>query len=529
LSFPKGWTYHQHSHPFISEFDQDQRVQPMNKNFRAKLQTSRDPGLHVTIASPEIAPFAKAGGLGDVLGSLPGALEGLGLRVSLIMPAYRSILQGGFALEDTGVRFTVPISNRMEEGILLKTKTEDAIPIYFVRADRYFDREYLYGTPEGDYLDNAERFTFFARAILEVLKLDPPVILHAHDWQSALAIAFLKARPHLYPELSTIKTVFTVHNLGYQGLFPRQDWHLLNLDPSFFIPRYLEFYGEINFLKAGLAFADIITTVSPTYAEEIKTAENGFGLEGVFQERAASLVGILNGVDYNIWNPETDPFIAKTYNLKDFSGKTACKADLQRSFGLSENPDIPLISMVSRLVAQKGFDLLEQALDDLLSGGVHFVLLGTGDRRYEEFFTKASLRYPGKVGIRVAFNESLAHKIIAGSDLLLVPSRYEPCGLTQIYSLRYGTIPIVRATGGLKDTVVDFDPESGRGNGFVFGSYKVQDFLQTVERALAVFYRKGEWTSLKKNAMSADFSWDRSARAYIDLYHWLLRSLNRSD
>ena len=476
------------------------------------------------MASPEIAPFARTGGLGDVLGSLPHALERLGLKISLIMPAYRSVLRGGFRLEDTGVHFTVPVSHRWEEGSLLKTKTGNNITVYFIRADRYFDRDYLYGTPEGDYPDNAERFTFFARAILEVLKLDPPQILHAHDWQSALAIAFLRAQPHLYPELSTVKTVFTVHNLGYQGIFWYLDWHLLNLGQSFFTPRYLEFYGKINFLKGGLVFADAITTVSPTYAGEIKTAEQGFGLEGVFQERAASLVGILNGADYDIWNPETDPLIARTYSLNALSGKKICKADLQRSFYLSENPDAPLVGMVSRLAAQKGFDLLEKSLDELLSQGVQFVLLGTGDKRYQEIFRKASARYRGKVGVRFAFDEPLAHKIIAGSDIFLMPSRYEPGGLTQIYCLRYGTIPIVRATGGLKDTVEEFDPKTGRGDGFVFKRYRVRDLLEAMGRALSVFYRKEAWATLVKNAMSADFSWERSARAYLNLYHKLLGS-----
>jgi starch synthase len=482
------------------------------------------PALHVAMASPEIAPFAKAGGLGDVLGSLPTALERLGIRVSLIMPAYRSVLQGGFTLEDTGVRFTVPVSRRREEGILLKATTASAIPVYLIRADRYFDRDHLYGTPEGDYPDNAERFVFFARSILEVLKLDPPSILHAHDWQSALAIAFLKAQPYLHPELSSVQTVLTVHNAGYQGLFWHLDWHLLNLDWSFFTPRYLEFYGKINFLKGGLAFADAITTVSPTYAEEIKTAEQGFGLERVFQERAASLVGILNGADYDVWNPETDPFIGKTYGPRNLSGKRACKADLQRSFSLPENPDIPLIGMVSRLTAQKGFDLLEEALDKLLSRDLQFVLLGAGDSRYQEFFSKVPVRYPGKAGVQIAYDESLAHKIISGSDLFLMPSRYEPSGLTQIYSLRYGTIPIVRATGGLRDTIEEFDPKTGRGNGFVFDNYEVRDLLEAVDRALALLNRKEEWATLVRNAMAVDFSWDRSARAYLDLYHKLIGS-----
>ncbi|MCJ7744015.1 MAG: glycogen/starch synthase, partial [Dehalococcoidales bacterium] len=263
----------------------------------AEEQSVKARDLHVALVSPEIAPFAKTGGLGDVLGSLPQALAELGVRVSLILPAYRSVLLGGFPLEDTGVRFTVPVSDRREEGRLLKTRVGSDITVYFIRADRYFDREYIYGTPEGDYWDNAERFVFFCRAVLEVLKLDPPHILHTNDWESALAIAFLKAQPDLYPELAATKTVLTIHNLGYQGHFWSLDWHLLNLDWSLFTPHYLEFYGKINFLKGGIVFADAVTTVSPTYAEEIQTAEQGFGLDGVFRERAANLVGILNGVD----------------------------------------------------------------------------------------------------------------------------------------------------------------------------------------------------------------------------------------
>jgi len=479
------------------------------------------------MASPEIAPFAKTGGLGDSVGSLATSLEQLGLRVSLIMPAYRSLLQSGFPIEDTGVRLTVPISDRQEEGLLLKTKMGSAISVYLIRADKYFDRDYLYGTPDGDYPDNAERFIFFARATLEVLKHDPPSIFHAHDWQSALAIAFLKSQPHLYPELSSVKTVLTVHNLGYQGLFWHLDWHLLNLDWNFFTPQYLEFYGKINFLKGGIVFADGITTVSPTYAEEIKTSEQGFGLEGVFQERAARLVGIFNGADYSVWNPRNDPLITKPYSPNNLSGKKICKADLQRVFSLPESRDIPLIGMVSRLTAQKGFDLLEKALDELLSRDLQFALLGTGDRQYQDFFQQASVRYRRRIAVRIAFDESLAHKVIAGSDLFLMPSRYEPGGLTQMYSLKYGTIPIVRATGGLKDTIQDFDPETAKGNGFVFSSYKVQDLLLAVDRALELFPRRTKWRTLVKNAMSADFSWSRSARVYLDLYQKLVTGSDR--
>jgi len=489
---------------------------------KSKAETlSKAPALHVAIASPEISPFVRTGGLGDVLGSLPTALGKLGLRISLIMPAYRSVLQSGLPLEDTGVQFTVPISNRREEGSLLKTKTGSGIPLYLIRADRYFNRDYIYGTPEADYSDNAERFIFFSRAILEVLKLERPQILHVHDWQSALAIVFLKAQPHLYPELASVKTVFTVHNLGFQGLFQHLDWHLLNLESNLFTPRYLEYYGKINFLKGGLIFADAITTVSPTYAEEIKTTEQGFGLEGVFQERATSLVGILNGVNYDVWNPQTDPFIAQTYSTENLSGKRACKTDVQRAFGLPENPDVPLVGSVSRLTAQKGFDLLEEALDQLLSRGLQFVLLGTGEERYQQFFSKVPVEYPGKVGVQIAFDESLSHRIIAGSDLFLMPSRYEPGGLAQLYGLRYGTIPIVRATGGLRDTIQEFDPKTRRGNGLVFGPYEVHDLLEAVDRALALFFRKERWANLMKKVMAADFSWDRSAQAYLNLYQKL--------
>lgn len=482
---------------------------------------SPTPPLHIVMASPEIAPLAKTGGLGDVLGSLPRALERLGLRVSLIMPAYRSVIRSGFPLEDTGISFTVPVSCRREEGKLLKTKTGSAISIYLIRADQYFDRDGLYGTPEGDYTDNDERFVFFSRAILEVLKLEPPAILHAHDWQSALAIVFLKAQPYLYPELSSVKAVLTVHNLGFQGLFDYPDWHLLNLEGHFFAPRYLEYYGEINFLKGGLIFADKVTTVSPTYAEEIKTDEQGFGLDGVFRERAKGLVGILNGADYEIWNPETDPLIGHRYGPDNLLGKRFCKSELQRIFRLHIDPDIPLVGMVSRLTTQKGFDLLEKAMDDLLSRDIQFVLLGTGDQRYERIFSKIPERYPGKAGVRIVFDEALSHKVIAGCDLLLMPSRYEPSGLTQMYSLRYGTIPIVRATGGLSDTVSEFDSKTGKGNGFLFGPYEVSALMQALDQAQNLLHQKREWSTIMKNAMAADYSWARSARLYADLYRGL--------
>ncbi|MFH1031256.1 MAG: glycogen synthase GlgA [Chloroflexota bacterium] len=479
------------------------------------------PSLRVAIASPEIAPFAKTGGLADVLGSLPVALKRFGVNVSLIMPAYRSVLQGDFSLKTVGT-LDVPIAQRKEKATLLKAMLNRDIPVYFIRADNYFDRDYLYTTPEGDYPDNAERFTFFARAILEVLKLAPPSILHCHDWQSALAVAFLKAQPHLYPQLASMKTVFTVHNLGYQGLFSPIDWYLLGLDRSFFTLHYLEFYGRINFLKGGLVFADAISTVSPTYAEEIKTPEQGFGLDGVFRERAADLMGILNGVDYEMWNLETDPHLAKNYNIKSLTSKKANKADLQRRLNLPIKPSIPLLGMVSRLADQKGFDLLETAMDRLLSRSVQLVILGTGERLYRDLLAHIAECYPEKVAVAFTFDDALAHRIIAGADFVLMPSLYEPGGLTQLYGLRYGTVPIVRAVGGLKDTVDEFDAKTGEGTGVLFAPYSAAAFLEAADHALAIFRRKELWAKLMKNAMTADFSWERSAQAYVKLYRKVL-------
>ncbi|MGB9457324.1 MAG: glycogen synthase GlgA [Bryobacteraceae bacterium] len=479
--------------------------------------------LHVVMVCPEVVPFARTGGLGDVVGSLAIALQRLGQRVSLIMPAYASVLQGKFELRDTGIRVTVPLWGRREEAQVLVTMLGDEIPVYLIRADRYFDREYLYTTPQGDYSDNAERFAFFSRAALEVLReIDTPDILHAHDWQAALAITFLKAQPERYPGLASVRTVLTVHNLGYQGLFSPQDWGVLDLDSSLFSAQGLEFYQKINFLKGGLVFANALTTVSPTYAQEIRTPENGFGLEGVFQQRAADLAGILNGVDYEVWSPATDPFIARNYTSLDLSGKSACKADLQEAFGLSQKPNVPLIGVVSRLAPQKGLDLIEAATEDLLQRDLQFVLLGTGESRWEDYFRSVAARKPGKVGVKIAFEDELAHKIEAGADMFLMPSRYEPGGLNQLYSLKYGTIPVVRATGGLKDSIEEFDPAAGTGNGFVFDAYDVSELLAALDRALATFRHRLRWAALMRSAMAADYSWGRSARGYLALYERLL-------
>ena len=479
--------------------------------------------MKIAMISPEIVPFAKTGGLADVVGTLSVALERQGHDLCLIMPAYRSVLQGGFSLEDTSLKFSVPVSNKQEEASVLSARLGNNIKVYFVRSDRYFDRDFLYASAQGDYSDNAERYIFFCRAALEILRHRQVEVIHCHDWHSALAIVFLKTQTDRYVELASSKTLFTIHNLGFQGIFGSADWHLLNLDRSFFTPPYLEFYGSINFLKGALVFADKITTVSPTYAREIMDAEQGFGLQGVLRERARDIVGILNGVDYTKWNPETDPWIAKNYSAHNLTPKASCKKSLQTGLGLPAKSNVALLGAVSRLTSQKGFDLFEKIFEQLMEREIQIVVLGSGEPRYEHFFTSAAASFPEKVAARNVFDEPLAHQIEAGGDIFLMPSLYEPCGLNQMFSLKYATIPIVRAVGGLKDTVEDYDSEKRTGTGFVFGSYDALAFLEAIDRALRVFQEKRVWTALRRRAMSMDFSWDHSAQAYSNLYEQLLR------
>ncbi|HEX6438705.1 MAG TPA: glycogen synthase GlgA [Candidatus Binatia bacterium] len=478
--------------------------------------------MKIGAISSEISPFAKTGGLADVVGSLSTALEQLGHELCLIMPAYRSTLQGGFALRNVSLDVSVPLSDRQETATILKTKLGRDVIVYLVRADRYFNREFLYGTKQGNYADNLARFVFLTRNALEILRHERVDIIHCHDWQTALAPVFLRTQPLRYPELASAKTVLTVHNIAFQGNFWRADWHYLNLDEYLFSPAYLEFYQNFSLLKGGLIFADKITTVSPTHAAEIRTKEQGFGLEGVLQQRANDLIGILNGIDYNQWNPAVDPVIAKQYSVNDLDGKRFCKDSLQRAMGLAIKPDVPLFGIISRLTSQKGIDLIEQIFSALIERDVQFVLLGTGDSRYEDFFTNAAAQFPGKVGVRIGFDESLAHQIEAGADIFLMPSLFEPCGLNQMFSLKYGTIPLVRAVGGLKDTVQNYNAERSEGTGFVFEAYEAQELLETIDRALKLFPDKKSWTALQRRAMSMDFSWDRSAKAYSRIYHELL-------
>ncbi|MBI4518863.1 MAG: glycogen synthase GlgA [Deltaproteobacteria bacterium] len=479
--------------------------------------------MKVLMAASEAVPLAKTGGLADVAGALPGVLQAAGADVTVVLPAYRAINRERFGLQPAGWSITVPVGNREVSVEILTTKLAGAVPVYLPCADAYFDRDGLYGTAAGDFLDNAERFAFFARAVLAIAAhLGAPAVLHCHDWQTALAPAFLRADAARYPTLAATKTVLTIHNLAYQGLFWNADWHLLILDRRYYNPEQLEFYGKINYLKAGMVFADALTTVSRKYAEEIQTEEFGHGLAGVLRARRRALTGILNGVDYREWSPEHDPHIAARYSANDLAGKAACKADLQRLFGLPVEPKRPLLGIVSRLAAQKGFDLLAEALPVLLRRKLQLVVLGSGDAQYQDLLAALGRRFAKQVGVRIAFDNTIAHQIEAGADMFLMPSRYEPCGLNQIYSLRYGTIPVVRATGGLDDTISEFEPAAGTGTGFKFSDYSVPALLDCLGRALSCYRRPAQWRILMQNAMAADFSWARSAQQYLQLYRGLL-------
>jgi len=475
------------------------------------------------MASSEVAPFAKTGGLGDVLGVLPRALRRLGVEVAVVMPAYSTIPRDRFELRPTGWTVSAPVSNRTIAASVLQADLGEGVPLYLIPADQYFDRSNLYGTATADYPDNAERFAYFSRAVLAVLPhLGPPDLLHCHDWQTALVPAFLRADAGRYPDLGHVRTLQTIHNLGYQGIFWALDWHLLNLGGQYFSADWLEFYGNINYLKAGLVSADALTTVSPTYAQEIQTPPFGYGLDGVLVSRRSALTGILNGADYGEWSPDVDRFIAAPYSRTNLRGKATCKADLQATLGLPTEPDVPLLGIVSRLADQKGFDLLTAIAPDLLQRPLQLVVLGSGDARYQTQLQDLAAAHPQRLAVRIAFDNTLAHQIEAGSDVFLMPSRYEPCGLNQLYSLRYGTIPVVHATGGLEDSIEHFDPNQQTGTGFKFRQYTAAAFLAAVDLALATYGKPTVWRTLIDNAMQADFSWDQSAMAYAQLYERLI-------
>ncbi len=473
--------------------------------------------MQIAFAASECFPFSKTGGLADVVGALPPALAQLGHQVTVYVPRYRST-----KLENPTrviASITVPFDDRYRFCSVLDGGFSNGVQYYFVDYPPFFDREALYGTPLGDYHDNAERFDLFCRAVLESAKiLGAPDLFHCHDWQTALIPILLKTVYEEDPAYSQTPCVFTIHNLGYQGLFPPEVLPLLMLPWDLFTMAKLEFYGKVNFLKGAIDAADYLTTVSKRYAQEIQTAEYGFGLEGVLRARSSTLTGILNGVDYSEWNPATDKMIAANYSADDMSGKAKCKQDLLAEFGLPHDTQLPVIGIVSRFAGQKGFDLIQFVADRMAREDLIVIALGTGDREYEDMFRRLHKQYPQKFAVKIEFNNRLAHKIEAGADMFLMPSKYEPAGLNQLYSLKYGTVPIVRATGGLDDTIEQYDPVSGKGTGFKFKEYSGEALLDTVKAAVLAYRDSAKWQKLMHNGMVLDHSWATAAREYERVY-----------
>jgi len=474
--------------------------------------------MHIAFAASECVPFSKTGGLADVVGALPRALAALGHQVSVYVPRYR---QTKLTDPQTVVRsITIPFDDKYRFCSVVTAGASAGVRFYFVDYPQYFDRAALYGGPAGDYPDNAERFALFSRAVLEASKvLGVPHVFHCHDWQSALLPVMLRT---LYAEDSAFRevaTVFTIHNMGYQGLFPPDILPLLMLPWDLLTISRMEFFGQVNFLKGALVFSDFVTTVSKKYSQEIQTTEYGFGLDGVLRNRAATVTGILNGVDYDEWSPQTDKFTAAKYSPQDLSGKLKCKQDLLNAFGVANGgAKVPVIGIVSRFAAQKGFDLISQIMDRLALEEMIVVALGAGDKPYEEMFQRLNKQFPKKIAVKIAYDNAIAHKIEAGADMFLKEHVYEPCGLNQIYSLKYGTVPIVRATGGLDDTIEPWDARTGRGTGFKFSDYTGEALLATIKQALLAYQDPSSWQMLMRNGMSRDFSWGASAREYGKIY-----------
>ncbi len=465
------------------------------------------------MVSSEASPYAKSGGLADVLGSLPAALAGLGHPVAVVIPNYMNArnTQARTVYE----HLNIPVGRRYYDTTIREFQA-DGITYFFVDQPALFHRSGLYGDQHGDYSDNHIRFALLSKAALEISRrLWPVDIFHCHDWQAALLPVYLKntADPHFV----TAKTLLTIHNLGYQGIFEPSAMSDLGLPRTLFNPGGIEFWGKVNLLKGGIVFADALTTVSRKYAEEIQTPEYGWGLDGLLSDRRADLTGILNGVDYSRWSPEADPAIPAPYSATDLRGKKICKQQLLKEMGLPAKAlERPLLGIVSRFAGQKGFDLLEAAAPEIFAQDVSLVALGNGEPRWEEFFVNLQAAYPDKAALKLGYDDALAHRIEAGADIFLMPSRYEPCGLNQIYSLRYGTVPVVRATGGLDDTIADVPglPSTG----FKFDDYNGTALLDAIRRACQAFAHRETWTAMMLRGMRQDFSWTASAAEYSRLY-----------
>lgn len=478
--------------------------------------------MHIVFAASECVPYVKTGGLAEVVGAVPRGVVKLGHHATVYLPYYRQVREHTPEKKPAIASLTIPFQYYNRFAAILDGGVHDGVQFYFVDCPELFDRESLYSTPAGDYPDNWERFGLFSRAVVEAAKqLGVPNIFHVHDWQAAMIPVYLRTVYYFDPALQNAGTVLTIHNAGYQGWFPPQTTERLLLPWEIFTMDRVEYYNTFNFLKGGIVYSDAITTVSRKYAEEIQTPEFGDGLDGVLRKRAADLYGILNGVDYKEWNPASDHNIAAHYTAENLEGKRECRRDLLHAFGASHvSNETPVLGIVSRFATQKGFDLIAQIAPRLLAGDVLLIALGTGEAYYEGLFRAMQDQYEGKAAVKIAYDSALAHKIEAGSDIFLMPSRYEPCGLNQFYSMKYGTVPVVHATGGLDDTVEEWDPATQTGTGFKFRDQTPEAFSAALDKAMDLFRNdKRSWMKIMRNGMAKDYTWEEPATEYVGVYN----------
>jgi starch synthase len=483
--------------------------------------------MHLLHAASELHPFSKTGGLADMVAALAKTLAGRGAEVSIVTPFYRSARERAKAAKPLNWHMDVPVGDRLISAGLWKLEVAERLTVYFVEQPGFFDRAGIYQENRIDYGDNAERFIFFSKVVALLSRLLPsaPQVVHAHDWQTGLVPLLIRHARDREGWMSAPSTVLTVHNLAYQGVFPAPVWGLTGLPRDYFNPDGAEFHSHVNLLKAGLAYADELTTVSPNYALEITRPEFGCGLEGLLRHREDDLVGILNGVDYQEWNTNGNPYLPASFNPSHLKGKAACKAALQSEMGLPARGDVPLFANISRLEEQKGSDLLPAALEETLGADFQFVLLGSGQPRFEALYRQLAARHPGKVAAQIGFDAALAHRIEAAADFYLMPSRFEPCGLNQLYSLRYGAVPVVRDTGGLHDSVVDVRESAERATGIKFREPAPETLAHAIRKALVLYRERELLAHFRRNGMTADFSWDRSADEYLRLYQRLVKHI----
>jgi len=475
--------------------------------------------MNILMVTPEVIPFSRAGGLADVSCHLALALAERGHHVRIITPKYRQVVASGLIITSLPLTADVYMSVNTRKASFSSASLDATVEVVFTGCDALFDREHIYGSEFGDYEDNAERYIFFSRAVMEYLRLSglTPDIIHCHDWPSGLVPMYLKTTYRHLEHLARTASLFTFHNLGAQGIFHQYDFPQTGLGWEYFTSKHLEYHGKLNLAKSGLVSADLVSTVSQKYAQEVLTPEYGFGLEGVLQERLRDTYSVLNGVDYHVWDPARDRYLAAAYSPADLGPKARCREDLHQAFHLASD-SAPIVAVVSRLVDRKGVALILEAMDRLLALNLKFVFLGTGEDKYHVRLSDLARAHPDRIGLKLSYDRALAHRIVAGADMFLIPSRYEPCGLEQLYSMKYGTVPVVRATGGLDDTVIDQAQDPQGSTGFKFEPYTAEALCETMGRAVDLFQDRRAWTDLMLRGMRQDFSWSRAAAEYEKLY-----------